>query len=115
MTMDNPRNPIVWLRNLWPGFWRRFGLVPYMVGVTCSARRLEQLLAAAGFKVLRPGPSCTRPACCWCPICRWLARRDGRAGRLSMLDWLRRIEHLDRLPLRQLTGHFVAIVARKPS
>jgi SAM-dependent methyltransferase len=116
LTMDNPRNPIVWLRNLRPELWRRLGLVPYMVGVTCSARRLEQLLATAGFEVPATGTIMHSPRVLLVPICRWLARRDGRCQPTPRwLDWLRRVESLDRLPLRQLTGHFVAVVARKSS
>ena len=116
LTMDNPRNPIVWLRNLRPGFWRRLGLVPYMVGVTCSARWLEQLLATAGFHVSASGTIMHSPRVLLVPICRWLARRDGRCQPTPRwLEWLRRVEGLGRLPIRQLTGHFVAVVARKPA
>jgi hypothetical protein len=32
-----------------------------------------------------------------------------------MRAWLRSIESLGRLPTREITGHFVAVVARKPS
>jgi SAM-dependent methyltransferase len=116
LTMDNPRNPIVWLRNLWPEFWRRLGLVPYMVGVTCSAPRLIHLLKAAGFEIHTIGTILHSPRVLLVPICRWLARRDGRLQPTSRwLDWLRRVENVDRLPICQLTGHFVAVVARKPS
>jgi SAM-dependent methyltransferase len=116
LTMDNPRNPIVWLRNLRPGFWKRLGLVPYMVGVTCSARRLEHLMAAAGFEILANGTIMHSPRVLLVPICRWLARHGGRRRPPPRwLNWLHRVENLDRLPLRQLTGHFVAVVARKPS
>jgi SAM-dependent methyltransferase len=114
LTLDNPRNPFVWLRNLRPGLWRRLGLVPYMVGATCSASRLEHLLSAAGFEVRTAGTIMHAPRVLLVPVCRWVARVEGRRQPTSLwLSWLRRLEYLDRLPLRQLTGHFVAVVARK--
>ena len=51
LTMDNPVNPMVWLRNLSPGFWMRLGIVPYAVGATASVRHLTRLLEQAGFDV----------------------------------------------------------------
>jgi SAM-dependent methyltransferase len=116
LTMDNPWNPIVWARNLRPGLWRRLGLVPYMVGATCGARRLGQLLATAGFEVSATGTIMHSPRVLLVPACRWLERRRGvRKPSGRWLDWLCRVENLDRLPLRQVTGHFVAVVARRAS
>ena len=55
LTMDNPRHPLVRLRNLRPRFWQRLGVVPYAVGATCNAGRLGQLLESAGFEVRESG------------------------------------------------------------
>jgi SAM-dependent methyltransferase len=115
LTMDNPRNPIVWLRNLLPGVWRRLGLVPYTVGVTCSARRLESLLETAGFEVSATEAIMHSPRVLLVLICRLLQRRYGLHRPSSRwLGLLRHFERLGRLPLSQLTGHYVAIVAGKP-
>jgi SAM-dependent methyltransferase len=113
VTLDNPRNPLVWLRNLRPAFWIRLGLVPYTVGATCSLRRLEQLLVAAGFEVETRGAIVHSPRVLLVPLCRWIERRGARAEPAPWwLRWLLRIEHLENLPSRLLTGHFVAIRAR---
>jgi SAM-dependent methyltransferase len=113
LTMDNPQNPLVWLRNLRPTFWSRVGLVPYMVGATCSLRRVEQLLVAAGFAIEARGAIMHSPRVIVIPLCRWLERREARAELPPwLLRWLLRIERLGSLPSRTLTGHFVAIKAR---
>ena len=113
LTMDNPRNPLVWLRNLRPTFWSRVGLVPYMVGATCSLGRLERLLVVAGFAVEARGAIMHSPRVILVPLCRWLERRGARAEAPPwLLRWLLRIERLGSLPSRTLTGHFVAVRAR---
>jgi SAM-dependent methyltransferase len=113
LTMDNPVNPIVRLRNLRPRFWMRLGLVPYAVGVTCSARRLTCLLDDAGFDVISAETIMHAPRVLLVPVCRWLTHRGMIAPGRRWQAWLRGIERLDRLPTSQLTGHFVAVVARK--
>ncbi len=113
LTMDNPRNPLVWLRNLRPAFWNRVGIVPYMVGATCSLRRLEQLLVATGFAVEASGAILHSPRVILGPFCRWIERREARAEAPAwLLRWVRCFERLGSLPSRTLTGHFVAIRAR---
>ena len=114
LTMDNPRHPLVALRNLSPAIWQRLGVVPYSVGVTCSARRLKQLLEAAGFEVIDINAILHAPRVLVVAACGWLERRRGvRQPAAWWLRWLNRFEMLGRLPCRQLTGHFVAVVARK--
>ncbi|HEY7472599.1 MAG TPA: methyltransferase domain-containing protein [Gemmatimonadota bacterium] len=52
VTMDNPRNPVVALRNRLPWGWlNRVGLVPYYVGTTLDSRSLVETLERAGFDV----------------------------------------------------------------
>jgi SAM-dependent methyltransferase len=115
LTMDNPVNPIVWFRNLWPGLWMRLGIVPYAVGATCSRRRLTRLLEQADFDVPAARAIMHLPRVWLVPLCRWLARRGATRPGARLLDWLRRGELLGRLPTRDFTGHFIAVVARKPS
>ncbi|HOG27967.1 MAG TPA: methyltransferase domain-containing protein [Vicinamibacterales bacterium] len=113
LTMDNPRNPLIRLRNLCPGFWHRLGIVPYMVGVTCTRRRLEQMLDAAGFEVEASATIMHAPRVAAVWLCRWWARATRRNRPAPWLvASLLAAEHLDRLPTRELTGHFVAIRAR---
>jgi SAM-dependent methyltransferase len=114
LTMDNPRHPLVALRNLFPAIWQRLGIVPYSVGATCSARRLRQLLEAAGFEVIEMGAILHAPRVLVVAVCGWFERHRGiREPAAWWLRWLNRFEMLGRLPCRQLTGHFVAVVARK--
>jgi SAM-dependent methyltransferase len=114
LTMDNPRNPLVALRNLYPAIWQRLGAVPYSVGVTCSARRLRQLLEAAGFEVIEMSAILHVPRVLVVAVCRWIERLRGvREPAAWWLRWLNRFEILGRLPCRQLSGHFVAVAARK--
>lgn len=116
LTMDNPGNPLVYLRNRSPRFWQRLGVVPYAVGVTCNARRIGQLLERAGFETLEVGSIMHSPRVLMVPLCRWMERHlDRHEPPESWLRWLRRFEKLGRLPSRELTGHFVSVVARKAS
>jgi SAM-dependent methyltransferase len=114
LTMDNPRHPLVWLRNLQPRLWMRVGVVPYVVGVTCNVRRLGQLLERAGFEVRESGAIMHSPRVLLVPLCRWLERHLGwHEPSARWRRWLLGFEGLGRLPFRQLSGHFVTVVARK--
>jgi ubiquinone/menaquinone biosynthesis C-methylase UbiE len=114
VTMDNPRHPLVALRNVFPALWQRLGTVPYSVGVTSSARRLGQLLEAAGFEVIETGTILHVPRVLAVGICGWIERRWGVHEPASWwLRWIGLFEKLGRLPCRAWTGHFVAVKARK--
>jgi SAM-dependent methyltransferase len=114
LTMDNPRHPLVALRNLFPAIWQKLGVVPYSVGVTCSARRLRQLLETAGFEVSEMGAILHAPRVLVVAVCGWLEKRRGvREPAAWWLRWLKRFEMLGGLPCRQFTGHFVAVVAKR--
>lgn len=115
LTMDNPVNPMVWLRNLRPRLWMHLGIVPCAVGATCSLRRLTRLLDEAGFDVPAAGTIMHVPRVWLVPACRALGRRGTGQPGPRLRWWLRRFEDLGRLPTRELTGHFVAVVARKRS
>ena len=53
LTLDNPANPLVGLRNALPfGLLHRLRIVPYYVGATCGPRGLRRLLPQVGFEVL---------------------------------------------------------------
>lgn len=114
LTMDNPRHPLVYLRNRWPAPWLRSGVVPYAVGLTYSAPRLEEMLRESGFDTVDRTTILHSPRVLLVALCRWLARR--RRWRtpppawITVLGWF---ESLATLPTRQITGHFVAIVARR--
>lgn len=113
VTLDNPVHPTVALRNRLPfDLLHRMGIVPYRVGATCGGAALRRLITAAGLDVRE---------LTWVEHCpRWLAVRAGRKlGRptpyaATFMRVLERFETLERLPLRSLTGHYVAAWAVKP-
>jgi len=114
LTMDNPRHPLIALRSRFPAILQRLGLLPYSVGATCSAGRLRQLLATAGFEVTETGAILHAPRVLAVALCGWLEKRWGvRRPPAWYLRWLSLFERLGRLPTREFTGHFVAVVARR--
>jgi SAM-dependent methyltransferase len=115
LTMDNPRHPLVAVRNLFPALWRKLGTVPYSVGATCSASRLRQLLESAGFEVVGLDGILHVPRVLAVALCGWLERYRGvREPKDRWIGWLECFESLRNLPSWQWTGHFIAAVARKP-
>lgn len=114
VTLDNPRNPVIAIRNALPERLRAASrMVPFAVGATCGPRQLRALLQQTGFEVLRMG------AVFHCPrvlvvlgghvIDRF---GDATAKRRYAKFWTA-FEGLGKLPTRFLTGHFVAALARK--
>jgi SAM-dependent methyltransferase len=105
LTLDNPRNPLIRLRNaLPPRVARRTGLVPFEVGHTVAEAGGRAQLAEAGFRVLRtehllhaPHVVATRPAR-W----PWYERRV-----------LPRFDRLGATRAAPLTGHYVAFLAER--
>lgn len=113
LTMDNPTNPLVRIRNGAPAFWMRLGVVPYAVGATCHARRLGQWLRATGFDAIETETIMHVPRVLAVPACRWLSALGTRQPGRRMLEGLRFCERLRTTPLQGLTGHFVAAMARR--
>jgi SAM-dependent methyltransferase len=114
VTLDNPANPIVALRNLLPfGLLNRMGLVPYYVGATCSPAQLARMLDERGFAVERQTAILHCPRALAVLACRLVDRTGGEPARRRLLAWLGGFERLGKSPTRYLTGHFVAASARK--
>lgn len=114
VSLDNPANPLVAIRNgPLQGLLRRTGIVPYPVGATVGRRSLEAAIGGAGF-VLRESTSLMH-----CPRVLAVALA-GPAGRLrqpkrkAFLRALESCEGLEHWPTRWWTGHFVAVHAVKP-
>ena len=104
LTLDNPRNPLVRLRNALPHrVAARTGLVPFAVGRTYDEAAGRAALARAGFTVEHSTHLLHAP--------HVLATRPARFG-----WWERRaLPGFDRLGGTRLapwTGHFVAFLAR---
>jgi SAM-dependent methyltransferase len=114
LTMDNPVNPLIALRNVLPFRWLyRLGIVPYFVGVTCGPRRLRRMLEQTGFEVVAEGAvmHCLRVLAV--PVCRALQRRGRPHAQQRLLRLLMACEKLSAGPLRFVTGNFIAMQAIK--
>lgn len=112
LTLDNPCNPAVALRNLLPEGWRRaLRLTPYPTGRTLTPRALHAALLRAGLRPVRWTAigHCPRLPAVW--LCRWLSKVERGAWLVRALLGL---ERLSRSPFRYLTGHYVAVEAVKP-
>lgn len=114
VTLDNDTHPTVAIRNRLPFDWlHRLGLVPYRVGKTCSGPTLRKMLIAAGFDVrhLTYVEHCPRlPAV---RIGRLLSSAASDRTRAAFFGGLAMFESFERLPLRALTGHYIACWAVK--
>jgi SAM-dependent methyltransferase len=104
LTLDNPRNPLVWLRNaLPPRVAQRTGLVPFAVGETLAEPDGRRALRVSGFAVDATGYLLHVPHVVGTRPARW--------------SWyeqhvLPRTERLARTRLAPISGHFVAFSAR---
>ena len=113
LTLDNPHNPIVALRNLLPhGVLRRVGLLPYHVGPTYTQRQACSALRGLAFSVT----DCAYVAHAPRAPTIWLLsllthlgfhRLDEPIGRA-----LARLEALERSKIRHRTGYYLALRAR---
>jgi SAM-dependent methyltransferase len=114
LTLDNRSNPVILLRNWLPfRLLKRLKVVPYYVGVTLRAKRLEYLLKETGFEVLEVDAIMHCPRVLAVTIARWVEKHTSARVQQSFLRLLMGFEGLSRLPTRFLTGYFVAVKARK--
>lgn len=114
ITLDNPVNPVVALRNALPERLRRVsGMVPFAVGATCGPRRLRALLEQAGFGVMKMGAVFHCPRVLVVMGGHLVDRHCSAATKERYVRFWAAFEGLSLLPTRFLTGHFVAALARK--
>ncbi|HVT88945.1 MAG TPA: methyltransferase domain-containing protein [Tepidisphaeraceae bacterium] len=112
LTMDNPVNPVVALRNALPFHWlNRIGVVPYYVGKTFGHRRLRRMLEAVGFEIVEVDAILHCPRVFAVALARLVS--SGTPISRRFLSCLLAFERLSHLPTRFLTGHFTAIRAVK--
>lgn len=115
LTLDNPHNPLLRLRNGLPFPWlARIGLVPYFVGATYTRAQAIEVLTGLGLDVTHVGAMAHVPRAPAIWASNWHARRNsGVSSRL-----LRWYSFFDRLledsPLRFRTGYYLAFRAIKP-
>ena len=114
ISLDNPQNPIVWIRNHLPFSWfSRIGLLPYYVGPTCNAGVAKEKLRKAGMEVTH----CIAVSHVPRAPAIWLVMFAEAIGSTRMGDWLskhfEKWEVLRRFPTSFFTGYYVAIRAVK--
>jgi SAM-dependent methyltransferase len=116
LTLDNPQNPLVWIRNHLPYRWlHRLGLVPYFVGRTWNRSRARQQLEDLGLEVTSETAvvHVPRAPAIWLDSLTRSWRSD-RFGRMLIRAYLA-FEALEFLPTRYMTGYYVAIRAVQPT
>jgi len=114
LTLDNPLNPILALRNAMPFAWlNRAGLLPYYVGATCGQRRLRRMLQKVGFDINETTAVLHCPRAIAVALARTMT--PGSTASRCFLKCLMFFERLSRWPTRFLTGYFTAISATRRS
>lgn len=104
LTLDNPLNPLVALRNAAPPALLAAGNAqPYVSSWTCRPNTLRRLLRGAGFDVRETTAIVHFPRLA---VASAGTRTTARAR--AALRWA---EGLERWPTRFVTGHFIAILA----
>ncbi len=114
ITMDNPTNPVLAVRNSLPyPATHRVGLVPYPIGHTHNVRTMTRLIEEAGLDVTDRTAIAHAPRMIAIQALR--ATGDGGGtGKPVVARTLMAFEALERLPTRYITGHFIALRAVKP-
>ncbi len=110
ITLDNPVNPLIALRNRLPARaarWLRRDF-SYEPGWTCGPRRLRALLESHGFDVRGETAILHGPRALVAVI-----TPSSPAAEARMLHMALRAEALERLPSRYLSAHFIAAHATR--
>jgi trans-aconitate methyltransferase len=109
LTLDNPLNPVIALRNRVPSrLAHRVRGVAFEPGWTCGPGRVRELLDEAGFEVGEV------TAVLHAPRMLLAAMGGGGRARSVALRIALAAEGLGRLPTRFLTGHYIAVEAWRP-
>ena len=109
ITMDNPVNPVVGVRNFLPQrAMGTIGLVPYFMGKTLSMPRLAEVLKQAGFRMVQQRHTMHAPRVLALHLCR-LLEKSSAAGRVALRAMLV-MEGLGKLPTALLTGYYSALL-----
>lgn len=112
LTLDNPVNPLIRLRNSLPYAWlNRTGLVPYYVGVAPTPRQLTSTLASHGFRVTDSDALVHVPRVAAVALARLVTRLESPRLAASFVRGALSCERLSSWPTRYLSGHFMAVRA----
>ena len=115
LTLDNPLNPLIALRNALPfRLLNRLGFVPYYMGATYGPGPLRASLEKAGLHVLQVGTLLHCPRVVVVKIAQILQRWAAPVTHQRFLRHLMGHERLANWPTRFLTGNFITARAIKP-
>ena len=114
ITLDNPSNPVVFLRNLLSyRLMKRLGVIPFYMGVTVSRHKLIHILESNGFRVHDSTYIDHSPRILVIWVGHILEKFASERTKAWSLRLLGIFEYLERFPMRCLTGYFVAVKAIK--
>jgi SAM-dependent methyltransferase len=114
VTLDNPLNPVVSLRNLLPYAWlKSTGLIPYYMGRTMSRRELVSVLSSYGLQIQESGYISHVPRLPIIWFGRFLENNKNERLKSFLEKSMSGLEKLSLLPTRPLTGYYVAVKAVK--
>lgn len=114
LTLDNPHNPLIWIRNHLPfRLLNELGIVPYYVGKTLSRNALRTQLQSLGFTVsdVRAVAHAPRAPAIW--MVRIAERFQWNTD--SLQAFLQGFEQMQKWPTRFVTGYYLAVRAVKGS
>lgn len=114
LTLDNPLNPLVWIRNKLPfGILNRTGIVPYFVGATLRPPKIEAMLSHLDMKVLNSDVVMHSPRVLAVLFSGWIEKFLNLNAQERFLKLLLSLEFFASWPTRYRTGYFLAIEAEK--
>ena len=114
LTLDNPLNPLVWIRNTLPfGLLNRLGIVPYFVGKTLKPSQIKQYLSEMKMKVEQTSMVMHMPRVLAVVLSRWAEKRMDPKAQKKFLNFLLSFERISSWPTRYRTGYFIAVKAVK--
>ncbi len=115
LVLDNPENPVLWLRSRLPFEWLRgLRLVPYYVGATLDRHAGRRCLEAVGLEVLEVAAVAHAPRLLAIVLIRWLEALGAVPAAAALGRSLDAWEALGRWQTRFLTGYYLAFHVRKP-
>jgi len=114
VTLDNPWNPVVWVRNHLPyRFLTWLGIIPFYMGVTMSKSELAEALESIGFEAADSTIIVHSPRALAIWVGSLLGRTKWEGMKACFGRLLRALEGMERFPTKHLTGYFVAVKAIK--
>lgn len=114
LTLDNPANPVIGLRQILPQkLLRKTGLVPYYVGATLGPFRLKRCLTENGFRIRRLSATLHCPRVLAVLVSRFLQRHGSPHAQRRFLAGLLGFERFEHWPTKYLSGYFLTVSAIK--